>query len=168
MIRVADWAQLLHEETRLLDPEEYLQWLSVLSSPTVRQPLARLVRVEGARTRQALDSLELPGEVAAVVVALAAKDPDFRTLRPVALRAIDIAREAGRGTAAHLLSATMLSESACRELIDALAQQLPRPILLDVQHDPSLVGGGQLTIGTRRIDASVRAQLRALHETIRG
>jgi F-type H+-transporting ATPase subunit delta len=77
--------------------------------------------------------------------------------------------EEGRGIAhAHARTAVALSDAEVADLARRLQQQTGQEVILDVEVDPSLLGGVVVQIGDRLIDASTRARLHALRESLVG
>ena len=71
-------------------------------------------------------------------------------------------------THAHARTAIPLSDAEVADLSRRLQQQTGQEVILDVQVDPSLLGGVVVQIGDRLIDASTRARLHALRESLVG
>ena len=61
-----------------------------------------------------------------------------------------------------------LSEDQTRELESTVSKALGRNITVDVEVDPSLIGGLQLRMGSRVVDASIRRKLNALTNIMKG
>jgi F-type H+-transporting ATPase subunit delta len=53
-------------------------------------------------------------------------------------------------------------------LESAVSKSLGRTVSVDVEVDPALIGGVQVKIGSRLIDASVRTKLNALTNLMKG
>jgi F-type H+-transporting ATPase subunit delta len=64
------------------------------------------------------------------------------------------------------VSAAPLAEGQKEALRAVLGMSLGLTVNLKTREDPSLLGGLRVTIGGRRYDGSVRAQLRALRERL--
>jgi F-type H+-transporting ATPase subunit delta len=71
-------------------------------------------------------------------------------------------------THAHARTAVPLSEAEVADLARRLQQQTGREVILDVEVDPSVLGGVIVQIGDRLIDASTRAKLQAMRESLVG
>ena len=83
--------------------------------------------------------------------------------------AFDEMVEAERGVErAHVRTAVPLSNAEVEALARRLQQQTGHEIILDVEVDPSVLGGVVVQIGDRLIDASTRAKLHALRESLVG
>jgi F-type H+-transporting ATPase subunit delta len=71
-------------------------------------------------------------------------------------------------TRAHARTAVPLSEVEIEALARRLEAQTGHEVILDVEVDPSVLGGVVVQIGDRLIDASTRARLQALRENLVG
>ena len=72
-----------------------------------------------------------------------------------------------RGVAvARVRVADELDDAALAAVRDQLGRTLGREVRLQVEVDPSLIGGLVIQIGDRRIDASLRRKLRSLRDHI--
>ena len=77
--------------------------------------------------------------------------------------------EAERGvTRARATTAVPLSEAEVAALARRLQEQTGGEVILDVEVDPSLLGGLVVQIGDKLIDASTRAKLEAMRESLVG
>ena len=54
-----------------------------------------------------------------------------------------------------------------KSVVDKLAKESGRKIVLDYEVDQDIIGGLMLKIGDRVLDASIRAQLQILKENIK-
>lgn len=77
----------------------------------------------------------------------------------------DIIRRRGE-TTAKVQTATILSDSQTKALQKAISQALGSNVALDVQVDPSILGGMIVTVGSRMIDDSVRRKLERLRSAM--
>ena len=66
-----------------------------------------------------------------------------------------------------LVTAVKLSEAMQKSVVDKLAKDSGRKIVLDYEVDQDIIGGLMLKIGDRVLDASIRAQLQILKENIK-
>lgn len=66
-----------------------------------------------------------------------------------------------------LVTAVKLSEAMQKSVVDKLAKESGRKIVLDYEVDQDIIGGLMLKIGDRVLDASIRAQLQILKENIK-
>ena len=69
---------------------------------------------------------------------------------------------------ARARTAVQLSEEAKKEVISRLERETGLRILLETEVDPGLIGGAMIQIGDRLVDASTRARLAALRESLVG
>ena len=77
--------------------------------------------------------------------------------------------ETDRGiTRAHARTAVQLSDAEVAGLARRLQEQTGHEVILDVEVDPSVLGGVVVQIGDKLIDASTRARLHALRESLVG
>ncbi|THB73295.1 MAG: F0F1 ATP synthase subunit delta [Desulfobacteraceae bacterium] len=68
---------------------------------------------------------------------------------------------------ASIVSATELSSDAVDKIKEALSKKTGKNIVLDVEQDPSLIGGVVTKIGDLVLDGSVQTQLINLRETLK-
>ena len=68
---------------------------------------------------------------------------------------------------ASLVSATELTEDAIEKIRTALSKRTGKEIVLDVQQDPSLIGGVVTRIGDLILDGSIRTQLLNMRESLK-
>jgi F-type H+-transporting ATPase subunit delta len=66
---------------------------------------------------------------------------------------------------ASLLSATELTDDTVEKIRSALAKRTGKDIILDVEQDPSLIGGIVTKIGDVVLDGSIKTQLLNLQES---
>jgi F-type H+-transporting ATPase subunit delta len=71
-------------------------------------------------------------------------------------------------TRAHATTAVPLSEAEVASLAQRLREQTGGEVILDVDVDPSLLGGLVVQVGDKLIDASTRARLEAMRESLVG
>lgn len=77
--------------------------------------------------------------------------------------------EAERGIQrAHVRTAVPLGDAEIAALGRRLQEQTGHEVILDVEVDPSVLGGVVVQIGDRLIDASTRARLQAMRESLVG
>lgn len=82
---------------------------------------------------------------------------------PAAIRAFHTIAAAQRGeVSAEVASAHALSDSQLSELEQKLRTREGRTVKLKSRVDPDLLGGLVVTIGSRRIDSSIRTRLNSL------
>ena len=68
---------------------------------------------------------------------------------------------------ASLTSATELDGETVEKITQALSQKTGKQVLLDVQQDPSLIGGIVTRIGDLVLDGSVKTQLFNMREQLK-
>lgn len=68
---------------------------------------------------------------------------------------------------AHVTSAHPLADSQLSELRNKLTQREGRTVILSHDVDPDLLGGLVVTIGSKRIDASIRTRLNSLAQAMK-
>ncbi len=68
---------------------------------------------------------------------------------------------------ASLVSATELSSESVEKIKEALQKKTGKNIILDVEQDPSLIGGVVTKIGDLMLDGSVKTQLANMKETLK-
>ncbi len=61
-----------------------------------------------------------------------------------------------------------LTADQAMELESSISKSLGRAVSIDVEVDPSLIGGMQLKMGSRLIDASIKTKLNALTNLMKG
>jgi F-type H+-transporting ATPase subunit delta len=88
-------------------------------------------------------------------------------LRDIASYYKDLADELKGIIKASITSATQLSSDAVEKIRDALSKRVGKTIVLDVEQDPSLIGGVVTKIGDLVLDGSVRTQLINMRETLK-
>jgi len=73
-----------------------------------------------------------------------------------------------RGIArASLVSATELSSDTVERIREALSKKTNREVILDVEQDPSLIGGIVTRIGDLVLDGSIKTQLLNMRESLK-
>ncbi|MGD8970327.1 MAG: ATP synthase F1 subunit delta [Desulfobacterales bacterium] len=68
---------------------------------------------------------------------------------------------------AHLISATELSADTVEKIRDALSRRTGKDIVLEVEQDPSLIGGIVTRIGDLVLDGSIKSQLINMRESLK-
>ena len=69
---------------------------------------------------------------------------------------------------AKVFTAVPITDSERAQILQALRQRTGREVILDVEVDPELLGGIVIQMGDRLIDASTRARLESLRESLVG
>lgn len=88
-------------------------------------------------------------------------------LRDIASYYKDLADELKGIVKASIISATQLSSDAVEKIRDALSKRVGKTIVLNVEQDPSLIGGVITKIGDLVLDGSVKTQLINMGETLK-
>jgi len=70
-------------------------------------------------------------------------------------------------TTAYVVSATDLSEIQIEKLEEALSKKLKKPVDVEIEVDPSLIGGLYISVDGCLIDHTVKKQLSDLKESIK-
>jgi len=77
---------------------------------------------------------------------------------------VDELRDVGRAT---LVSATALSSETIEKIRTSLSKRTGKDIVLDVEQDPSLIGGIVTRIGDLVLDGSIKTQLFNMRESLK-
>ena len=88
-------------------------------------------------------------------------------LREIASYYKDLADELKGVVKASVVSATELSSEAIEKIKEALSKKAGKTIVLNVEQDPSLIGGVVTKIGDLVLDGSVKTQLINMRETLK-
>jgi F-type H+-transporting ATPase subunit delta len=88
-------------------------------------------------------------------------------LREIASYYKDLADELNGVVKASIVSATELSSEAVGKIKEALSKKTGKIIVLNVEQDPSLIGGVVTKIGDLVLDGSVKTQLINMRETLK-
>ncbi|MCK5696358.1 MAG: F0F1 ATP synthase subunit delta [Desulfobacula sp.] len=88
-------------------------------------------------------------------------------LREIASYYKDLADELKGVVKASIVSATELSSEAVDKIKEALSKKTGKTIALNVEQDPSLIGGVVTKIGDLVMDGSVKTQLMNMRETLK-
>lgn len=88
-------------------------------------------------------------------------------LRDIASYYKDLADELKGIVKASITSATQLSSEAVEKIRDAFSRKVGKTIVLNVEQDPSLIGGVVTKIGDLVLDGSVKTQLINMRETLK-
>jgi F-type H+-transporting ATPase subunit delta len=88
-------------------------------------------------------------------------------LREIASYYKDLADELKGVVKASVISATELSSEAIEKIKEALSKKAGKTIVLNVEQDPSLIGGVVTKIGDLVLDGSVKTQLINMRETLK-
>ncbi len=88
-------------------------------------------------------------------------------LRDIASYYNDMADELKGVVKASVTSATELSDDAVNKIKESLSKKTGKTIVLNVEQDPSLIGGVVTKIGDLVLDGSVKTQLINMRETLK-
>ncbi len=88
-------------------------------------------------------------------------------LREIASYYNDMADELKGVVKASVTSATELSDDAVSKIKESLSKKTGKTIVLNVEQDPSLIGGVVTKIGDLVLDGSVKTQLINMRETLK-
>jgi F-type H+-transporting ATPase subunit delta len=107
-----------------------------------------------------------PSALTTQVVLLLADNERIDELVEVALALKAMADERLARVRAHVVTAVALSTAQQERLASALAKRVGRPVVLEVEVDPSLIGGLVCKVGSATIDTSVRHELVLMGERL--
>ncbi|MCP3941700.1 MAG: ATP synthase F1 subunit delta [Desulfobacteraceae bacterium] len=88
-------------------------------------------------------------------------------LREIASYYNDLADELKGVVKASVISATQLSSEVIEKIREVLSKKAGKTIVLNVEQDPSLIGGVVTKIGDLVLDGSVKTQLINMRETLK-
>src|SRR5690606_38290591 len=108
-----------------------------------------------------LDKAKIGGITAKFLGLIAAKRRLFAVLDMIRAYAALVARHKGE-TRAEITAAEKLSDTHLKALKDALKSTTQKDVLLDIQIDPSILGGLKVKLGSRMVDASLRTKLNSI------
>jgi F-type H+-transporting ATPase subunit delta len=113
-----------------------------------------------------MDKLKITGEVRNFCLLLADKGRlnELPAISSVYAELLDEAQGIKRGV---FVSAVKIAEKKKGEIVKQLEDQLKAKLVLDFEVDPDILGGVVLKVGDQVLDASLKAQLSILKETIR-
>jgi len=124
------------------------------------------VEEKKAVLKQILEKLGVTGSVANFMNLLADKNR-LVSLPEIAADYKAMLDEANGIVSGKLVTAVALSDARKVELKERLEKQTGKKLVLDYAADPEILGGVVLQIGDSVLDASLRAQLNILKETIK-
>ncbi len=141
--------------------EESAELKRALASPLYK------TEEKAAVVAQLAEKLELP-DLARRFVGVAAQN---RRAGDISGMARAFAEKAARHRGASRVVARVarpISDAQTMELESTVSKSLGRTVHVDVEVDPSLIGGLQLKMGSRLVDASLRRKLNALTNLMKG
>lgn len=133
---------------------------------TLRSPLFKS-EDKAAVLETLSEKLELP-ELARRFVGVAAQN---RRAGDIVGMAGAFAEKAARHRGASRVVARVarpITDDQARELESTVSKSLGKAVAVEVEVDPSLIGGLQLQMGSRLVDASLRRKLNALTNAMKG
>ena len=113
------------------------------------------------------DKLKLP-ELARRFVGVAAMNRRAGEIPAMARAFADKAAKHRGSSRVVARVARPVSDDQVRQLESAVSKSLGKNVTVDVEVDPALIGGLQLKMGSRLIDASIRTKLTALTNLMKG
>lgn len=147
---------------------------------TLAQALAESPDLKAVTTNPQLSRAEQGGALAAVAKAIGLSELTRNFLGVVAgnrrldaladiIRAFQTIAAAQRGeVTANVTSAHALSDDQLAALKDKLTARQGRTVKINSSVDPDLLGGLVVTIGSQRIDGSIRTRLNSLAQAMKG
>ena len=103
---------------------------------------------------------------AANFLALLAENDRLSLLPEIATQFVQLKNRHEGSADAHIESAFELSDAQVAELVTGLEKKFEVKLKPDVRVNPSLIGGVRVTVGDQVLDASVRAQLERMRDTL--
>ena len=79
---------------------------------------------------------------------------------------LDLISSSKRELKAKLLSSKKLSKTELEKIRNELSKDFQSPIKIDYKHDPDLIGGLVIQVGSVMVDASIKAKLRQLQKNL--
>jgi len=79
---------------------------------------------------------------------------------------LDLISSSKRELKAKLLSSKELSKTELEEIRNELSKDFQSPIKIDYKHDPDLIGGLVIQVGSVMVDASIKSKLRQLQKSM--
>ncbi len=163
----------LADERKQLDPvAEDLRGLKATIAES--EDLRRLIRSpvftrdqQGRAMTAILDRAGV-GELTRRFVLLVARNRRLFALdRMIAAYLAELARRRGEITA-RVTSATALDDEQQRALVETLRNEVGAKVQVELEVDPSLIGGLIVRVGSRMIDNSIRSKLQRLQLAMKG
>ena len=79
---------------------------------------------------------------------------------------LDLISSGKRELKAKLLSSKVLSKTELEEIHNELSKDFQSPIKIDYKHDPDLIGGLVIQIGSVMVDTSIKSKLKQLQKNM--
>lgn len=132
----------------------------------IRSPL--LARADQARAMAAImDKAEVGELTRRFVLVVADNRRLFALPEMIDAYLAELARRRGEVTA-QVISAAELSDDQHAALVEALKKKIGGKVQIQVDVDPSLIGGLVVQVGSRMIDTSLRSKLQRLQLAMKG
>ena len=141
---------------------------ALASSPELQQFVSTplLSREQKAKTMEALlGKMKLSDTTIKFAVTLA-RQQRLDVLPEITSLFTQRAQEARGEMSARIVTASPLSEKDAKDIADKLGKAYGKKINLQVQVDPSLLGGAVVYIGSVRLDSSLSGKLGRLKQTL--
>ena len=163
----------LADEKNQLDPvAEDLRGLKAMIAESedlrrlIRSPL--FTRGQQSQAMTAILDQAGAGELTRRFVLLVARNRRLFALdRMIGAFLAELARRRGEITA-KVTSATVLNDEQHRALVETLRNEVGAKVQVEVDVDPSLIGGLIVRVGSRMIDNSIRSKLQRLQLAMKG
>ena len=133
---------------------------------TLRSPLFKSEEKAAVLARLS-DKLNLP-DLARRFVGVAALNRRAGDVPAMARAFAELAARHRGATRVVARVARSITKEQTLDLESAVSKSLGRTVHVDVEIDPALIGGLQLKIGSRLVDASIRTKLNALTNLMKG
>ncbi len=132
----------------------------------IRSPL--FTRIQQSQAMAAILDQAGVGELTRRFVLLVARNRRLFALdRMIAAYLAELARRRGEITA-RVTSATALDDEQQRALVETLRKEVGAKVQVELNVDPSLIGGLIVRVGSRMIDNSIRSKLQRLQLAMKG
>jgi F-type H+-transporting ATPase subunit delta len=132
----------------------------------IRSPL--YTRDQQSRAMTAILEQAGVGDLTRRFVLLVARNRRLFALdRMIGAYLAELARRRGEITA-RVTSATTLNDEQQRTLLETLRREVGAKVQVEVEVDPSLIGGLIVRVGSRMIDNSIRSKLQRLQLAMKG
>lgn len=165
MVSAKSYAKAYLAASQSLAAEERIGWLMALADRQVQRTLGRILQQPDAREQ--LRALSAPLVIIRFLQVLAS-DRALRQVGAIAQQGLTVAFQQGLATPVEVTSARDLAGVEVESLMRTLESELPAPVLVQTETNPSLLGGLSLNIGGTRIDRSVRSAVSALATQLKG
>jgi len=79
---------------------------------------------------------------------------------------LDLASSSKGELKAKLISSKELSKTELEKICNELSKNFQSPIKIDYKHDPDLIGGLVIQVGSVMVDTSIKSKLRQLQKSM--